>query len=634
MYKFLVVSLFLVLFSVQANAQTPPPPDKMDILTLRSALGSGPFMFTSSLDMPGHMEYGLNFMFGLGLNPFSIKNMDGDALTDDRAKIVSLIGMGELGGWLGIKDKYMVGLSIPVGFVMGNEIDVSGNETDSLSPVAWGDLTIHGRGNLFKIGELNLGVDLRFGVPTGKYSNNFTGENWPTLASRVVGVYKTGKMTIAGEAGVLLRLNSDDTKYFDDKFNMGSQFVYGAGFSYKVSKELVVNAELTGRSGFTNNVHEHPIEFGINAGYKIAKGLSVQAGGNIGILEGIGTPLARFLVGIRWVPRIKDSDGDGVPDEDDKCPKLNEDMDGYKDNDGCPDTDNDADGLPDKKDKCPDKAEDIDGFEDEDGCPEADNDKDGIPDEKDNCPNKAGPKKNNGCPATMIDTDGDTVSDAYDKCPNIPGTKAREGCPAEKYDSDKDGVMDNQDKCPKVKGSVKYTGCPASMFDTDKDGIYDDTDKCPNKPETINGKKDLDGCPDRGKSWISAGSMKIAGTDIAVFKIKFPSRKAEFFKGRRGKKAKLSKYGKKALMQVMVMLQKFSSVKKLQIMIFTDKLVSESKAVTITQAQAETMKKWIVANKFSLKRIEFMPSGNALPVYKGRNKKKQKRNRRIIFKLN
>ncbi len=42
--------------------------------------------------------------------------------------------------------------------------------------------------------------------------------------------------------------------------------------------------------------------------------------------------------------------------------------------------DRDGDGIPDDVDKCPDEPEDFDGFEDEDGCPDPDNDKDGIPD--------------------------------------------------------------------------------------------------------------------------------------------------------------------------------------------------------------------------------------------------------------
>ena len=40
------------------------------------------------------------------------------------------------------------------------------------------------------------------------------------------------------------------------------------------------------------------------------------------------------------------------------------------DRDGCPDPHNDHDGIPDIKDKCPNEPETINGFQDEDGCPD------------------------------------------------------------------------------------------------------------------------------------------------------------------------------------------------------------------------------------------------------------------------
>jgi outer membrane protein OmpA-like peptidoglycan-associated protein len=69
-------------------------------------------------------------------------------------------------------------------------------------------------------------------------------------------------------------------------------------------------------------------------------------------------------------PVARDSDGDGIPDADDKCPNAAEDKDGFEDDDGCPDLDNDKDGIPDATDKCPNDPETMNGFEDEDGCPD------------------------------------------------------------------------------------------------------------------------------------------------------------------------------------------------------------------------------------------------------------------------
>ncbi len=91
----------------------------------------------------------------------------------------------------------------------------------------------------------------------------------------------------------------------------------------------------------------------------------------------------RDNIGIDITPG--DDDRDGVLDENDDCPLQLEDIDGFNDEDGCPDVDNDEDGVPDVDDQCVLEPEDIDGLGDEDGCPEDDWDGDHIPDTEDQC---------------------------------------------------------------------------------------------------------------------------------------------------------------------------------------------------------------------------------------------------------
>ena len=117
--------------------------------------------------------------------------------------------------------------------------------------------------------------------------------------------------------------------------------------------------------------------------------------------------------------------------------------------------DSDGDGLFDDVDRCPKEPEDKDDFEDEDGCPDPDNDKDGVLDGDDRCPRKAGPKENQGCPDRDKDKDG-TV-DRLDRCPDDPGPPELRGCP----DRDRDLVADLDDKCPDVPGPPDNQGCPA-----------------------------------------------------------------------------------------------------------------------------------------------------------------------------
>ncbi len=108
----------------------------------------------------------------------------------------------------------------------------------------------------------------------------------------------------------------------------------------------------------------------------------------------------------------KDSDRDGIPDASDGCPTQKETVNGYQDEDGCPDTapttatDTDGDGIADTADSCPTSKETVNGYQDSDGCPDTvpDTDGDGIIDTQDLCPAEAetvnGYEDTDGCPDT------------------------------------------------------------------------------------------------------------------------------------------------------------------------------------------------------------------------------------------
>jgi OmpA-OmpF porin, OOP family len=172
----------------------------------------------------------------------------------------------------------------------------------------------------------------------------------------------------------------------------------------------------------------------------------------------------------------KDSDGDGVPDNKDRCPDTPPGV--QVDEHGCP-LDRDGDGVPDYLDKCPDEP----GLPEFDGCP--DRDGDGIPDHLDKCPDTPGLAKFDGCP----DTDGDGVPDHLDKCPDTPRGVAvdEHGCP---LDSDGDGIPDYLDKCPNTPRGVEVDehGCPLEE-ELEIPAIYFDFDKSELRPE---GRADLD----------------------------------------------------------------------------------------------------------------------------------------------
>lgn len=166
----------------------------------------------------------------------------------------------------------------------------------------------------------------------------------------------------------------------------------GLGYEFDVAGLLRAGPVLRYHHVFQT---EHPVPGGSDAGL-VTLGVSIAYPG----------PATSAL----------DTDGDGIVDASDVCPTEPEDVDGDRDEDGCPDDDDvsepavaeiadqDGDGIPDASDACPAEPEDRDGFEDSDGCPDPDDDRDGIPDASDACRSDPetlnGFRDEDGCPDT------------------------------------------------------------------------------------------------------------------------------------------------------------------------------------------------------------------------------------------
>jgi hypothetical protein len=254
---------------------------------------------------------------------------------------------------------------------------------------------------------------------------------------------------------------------------------------------------------------QSPALFPATARYTVDH-VSAFAGVELPLNDAVGIPAVRPVLGIGWAPRFEDADEDGIGDDDDECPELAEDKDGFEDNDGCPDFDNDDDGVSDEDDRCPKELEDADEFQDEDGCPDPDNAGDTIPDVDDGCPGEAGPKTGGpkpGCP--IVDSDKDGVLDSVDRCPSEPedldAFEDDDGCPDP--DTDGDGVADVEDECRDQAGQARpetqWHGCPSP--DHDGDTFDDQEDQCADEPEDFDGVKDDDGCadPEPGRALVT-----------------------------------------------------------------------------------------------------------------------------------
>ena len=130
---------------------------------------------------------------------------------------------------------------------------------------------------------------------------------------------------------------------------------------------------------------------------------------------------------------------------------------------GCPDTD--GDGVADENDKCPTVA----GVASLLGCPDSDGD--GVADGDDKCPTVAGLPRFEGCP----DTDGDGIPDNLDECPTVRGIASLNGCPQPepKFESLADRITRYR---PLVEG-LEYVDLDETTGTISIENLYFDTNK-------------------------------------------------------------------------------------------------------------------------------------------------------------
>jgi OmpA-OmpF porin, OOP family len=236
------------------------------------------------------------------------------------------------------------------------------------------------------------------------YRNGWTGIFCETVKSlntlvehNVIGENGYSGMMLAGNSEVIVQNNVFiGNKQFGLWVNEGarrSRIIYNDFYMNRTPHNFYAQVDNTNMA-IDPGYQTTPGPFGATEVFA-SKVSSLKGRGKDGENIGLVSESEMMLLG-------KDRDKDGVLDDVDQCPSIEEDRDGFQDDDGCPDFDNDRDGLYDSQDKCPDQAEDFDNFEDKDGCPDFDNDKDGIPDSVDVCPNNPetinGYKDDDGCP--------------------------------------------------------------------------------------------------------------------------------------------------------------------------------------------------------------------------------------------
>jgi OmpA-OmpF porin, OOP family len=503
----LLAAFSVVVFFRQGAAFAQAQSGEFSVQRFDPAPGTHNYLSVEGVRMEGGWGWTAGFLFNYAREPFTVQSCANEtdcsapnANTTD-VKVVRDLFTWDLMGSVSPIPRLQIGLRLPLVYASGQGFDAtSGQPTpDGIKSFAVGDLTLEGKVRLFGGASdpylFGAAVDVSF--PTGHASADgaYVGNSSPvTVGVRGIFDGSAGPLTFAANLRGVFR---DDASLGTTQVGP-VDFRYGAGLGFRVSPVFKILAEGYGSTQFKaqNGTNNLEIDGAVEI-QPLDSSFIIRVGGGAGVIQGVGVPMARAIAGITYTRELRDTDGDGIPDRDDRCVTIPEDKDGFEDNDGCPDPDNDRDGVADEKDKCPNQPETLNGFQDKDGCPDdiADRDKDGIPDNEDKCPDEGGrvivrnPKSPYyGCP----DSDSDGIPDKIDKCPDQP--------------EDTDGFDD-------------LDGCPDP--DNDKDGIPDEADECINQPEDHNGFQDKDGCPDTApggaKSLVEVGPAQIKILETVEF---------------------------------------------------------------------------------------------------------------------
>jgi len=251
-----------------------------------------------------------------------------------------------------------------------------------------GDLVLSGKGLLVDEESVALALALDVAAPTGR-REILAGELGVTLNPALLASLRARPLEVAIAAGTRVRTIE---ALLPDARPLGHEFRGALAARVTLSEEFYVGAAAEARLPLVPIEQRYGAFVEVTAflGGTVGRGaltIGLDGGGGGAFPRAYGSPQVRGAIAVRGTLDLglRDADGDGVRDGDDRCIREAENVNGFDDADGCPESDRDGDGVPDERDACPEAAVDEAG---RDGCPAelVDRDRDGIPDLRDGCP--------------------------------------------------------------------------------------------------------------------------------------------------------------------------------------------------------------------------------------------------------
>jgi outer membrane protein OmpA-like peptidoglycan-associated protein len=366
-----VLSHLLIVVTLVAAA-APARAQGLDGERFAPAAGAAGGFAVERPAVPGHLGYGLGLFLHLADDALVVRDRPSG---ETRGRLLDTAVSLDLIASLGLFDRFELAVHLPLRLIyegQGETIDGAALAADG----GLGDLRLVPKLILLhdgdELGGFVLGLAAPVSLPTGSAAE-LRGSGGVTVEPRLLGMGYGQRWYLGGSIG--FRLRERQAAYAP-----GNEVTFGAAFTYRPGNEdgwIDLQVEALGGllSGVPSRAFSRfPLEVLGGLIMRPAARWSIYGGAGLGITNGIAVPDFRVIGGLRYVVGLptrggqKDGDGDGITDRQDRCPDAAEDMDGFQDDDGCPEADNDGDRILDDDDECPDDAEEPGG--DRDGCPD------------------------------------------------------------------------------------------------------------------------------------------------------------------------------------------------------------------------------------------------------------------------
>ncbi len=311
--------------AVRAQQQIQIPQPKFDTRLYRLPIDSEATLWTNDAGTAptGHFRAKLGFHHMT--NPLVFNYND-----EYKVDVLSSVSEAQVVG--GVNVAFLrFGLDVPVLLrVDGSQIEPSGGLGDIALDVK--AVALDREGSDAPVGLAGL---LRVTVPTGTVDAAVGTEG---VGVEVEGILdkRVGPVLVAGNLGHRFLPKADLGtlewgSYGYGRLGAGWFIVEEAGISVDLAAHLVYGIDFAEPVG-------HPVE-GIVGGFgRLNEYFVLRGGVGTGMSGGVGAPDLRFVGSFGYEPvEVRDRDEDGIVDKVDVCPLQPEDLDGFADDDGCPD---------------------------------------------------------------------------------------------------------------------------------------------------------------------------------------------------------------------------------------------------------------------------------------------------------